>query len=67
MIKEGYVFEFDNYNGIIKDDDGKDYIFNVENVKGKISVNDRVTFVPEVFETVEIKKDIAVFIEKINN
>ena len=67
MIKEGYIFEFDNYNGIIKDDDGNDYLFNKSNVKGKVSVNDRVTFVPEVYETVEIKKNIAVFIEKINN
>ena len=67
MIKEGTVFEFDNYNGIIKDDDGNEYLFNIDNVKGSISVNDRVSFVPETYETVEIKKNIAVFIEKINN
>lgn len=65
MKKIGKVLEYDNYVGILIDEDSNKYIFKNDDLKEEIKIGDLVNFIPEVFETVEIKELIARFIKKV--
>lgn len=64
MKKKGTIIKFDNYNGIILSEDNIEYLFNKNNLLYDAKINDKVIFNSELFETVEIKKYVATFIEK---
>ena len=65
----GIVDYYDNYNGIIKGNDGKDYILNYKYLsnpeKTTIEKGDYVEFIPEEYTTIETKLYIARSVKKI--
>ena len=63
-MKYGKVIKYDNYVGNIIDNDGIIYIFTNDDLKESININDYVMFLPEVYETVEIKEFRARFIKR---
>ena len=65
MKKVGIIIKYDGNTGIIKDNDNKEYLFNKNNLLNRVEINDKVKFNVEIYETVEIKKLMATFIEKI--
>lgn len=64
MKKIGKVLEYDEYIGVIIDEDSNKYIFKNDDVLNEIKIGDLVEFTPEVFETIEIKELMARFIKK---
>ena len=67
MKKYGKVLVYDGYVGNIIDNEGTKYIFTTRDLKDKkIVEGDFVSFNSEVFETVEIKENIARFITKVS-
>lgn len=68
MKKYGKVLVYDGYVGNIIDKDGIKYIFTNRDLKDKnIVEGDFVSFIYEVYETVEIKENVARFVSKISN
>lgn len=66
MKQYGKVTDFNGYNGYIKGIDGKDYlIMYKELLDSDIKLNELVYFEPDIYETTEIKQDIARFIRPI--
>ena len=64
MKQYGKVTDFNGYNGFIKGIDGKDYlILKHELLSGDISLNEIVYFEPDIYESSEIRQDIARFIK----
>lgn len=66
MKRYGKVLVYDGYVGNIIDNEGIKYIFTARDLKDKkISQGDFVSFMWEVFETVEIKEYVARSITKV--
>jgi len=66
MKQYGKVTDFNGFNGFIKGIDGKDYlIMNHELLSNDIVLNDLVYFEPDIYESTELKQDIARFIRPI--
>ena len=67
MKIKGIVTEYNKISGVIEDGKTK-YIFTNKNIKknNKVKKGDIVKFLPETFKTVEVKENIATFIEKID-
>lgn len=66
MKQYGKVLAYDGYVGNIIDDKGTKYIFSSKDIKDKTIIEgDFVTFIVEVFETIEIKEYTARFITKV--
>lgn len=67
MKKYGKVLVYDGYVGNIIDSEGTEYIFTTRDLKDKkIVEGDFVSFIFEVFETVEIKEYTARNITKVS-
>ena len=68
MKKYGKILVYDGYVGNIIDSEGTKYIFTTRDLKDKkIVEGDFVSFISEVFETVEIKEYVARNIVKVTN
>lgn len=66
MKKYGKILVYDGYVGNIIDSEGTKYIFTTRDLKDKkIVEGDFVSFISEVFETVEIKEYVARNIVKV--
>ena len=66
MIKVGKIIEYDNYNGLIIDENGKKYIvLKKDFLSYDIKINDIVKFNAEIVKTSEEDKDIARFVNKL--
>lgn len=71
MKTYGTILYVDGYNGLIKSDDGKYYIFknkefkDTHNENGSLKKGDYVSFIPEEFNTIETILFIARSVEKI--
>ena len=66
MIVHGKIIEYDGSSGFIKDTEGNTYILAKHNILYKNpKVGDYVSFIPEVYKTVEIEEKIAVFVQLI--
>lgn len=63
---DGKVIKYNGNTGIIIDKDNNEYLIIKHNIKNneKISINDDVIFIPEIFKTIEIEEKIATFIER---
>lgn len=67
MKKYGKILVYDGYVGNIIDNEGTKYIFTTKDLKNKkIVEGDFVSFISEVFETVEIKEYVARNINKVS-
>lgn len=67
MKKYGKILVYDGYVGNIIDSEGTKYIFTTRDLKDKKLVEgDFVSFISEVFETVEIKEYVARNIVKVS-
>lgn len=67
MKKYGKILVYDGYVGNIIDNEGTKYIFTTKDLKNKkIVEGDFVSFIFEVFETVEIKEYVARNINKVS-
>ena len=73
MTKKGEVEYFNGNTGSIKGEDGIDYILLKNEIKKyinkdsdiyNINVGDKVSFIPDIYETPEIREYIARFIKK---
>jgi len=71
MKKYGKIIEYDGETGNIKGIDGEDYVLLAQNTIDKnLKTSDNVEFEPELYETVELKMNIARFdktLKKIHN
>ena len=66
MIKIGKIIDYDNYNGLIIDNEGKKYIVLKKDIlSNNIKINDLVKFNAEKIKTSEEDKDIARFVNKL--
>jgi hypothetical protein len=67
MKNYGSVDKFDGYNGIILGIDGKEYLFFDKEIMDEenILVGDKVSFIPNVYSTVEVQCDLARFVRKL--
>lgn len=66
MIKIGIMIEYDNYNGLIIDSEGKKYIVLKKDIlSNNIKINDLVKFNAEKINTSEEDRDIARFVNKL--
>lgn len=66
MIRFGKLIEYDNYNGLIIDAEGKKYIVLKKDIlSNNIKINDLVKFNAEIVKTSEEDKDIARFVNKL--
>lgn len=66
-IDYGKVVKYDGRSGNIIDDQGINYLFLASDVVSKeIKSGDYVTFHKEIFSTLDIKKNVARFVSKIN-
>lgn len=63
---EGKVIEYNGNTGIIIDNQNNEYLILKNNIinNENIAINDDVIFIPEIFNTIEIKEKIATFIKK---
>lgn len=67
-MKHGKILSYDEYIGNIIDEQGTIYIFTTKDLKQKnIKEGDLVSFLPEVYKTIEIEENIARNITKISN
>lgn len=62
----GKVSEYDGYTGIIRGEDGRDYLLLKSEINdGDILVFDYVSFDAECYQDIEINKFIARFVKKL--
>lgn len=63
----GKIVDFDGYVGNIKGVNGKDYLFLCTDiVTGGIQIDDYVSFDCECYEDIELKKNMARFVKKMD-
>ena len=63
----GKVIEYDGYVGTIIDSKGIKYLLICENIDGELDNGDFVSFIPELYTTIEIQQWIARFVIKEND
>ena len=65
----GKIIKYNGSSGLIVDENNNQYLLLNHNIVGneKINVDDIVSFLPEVFKTIEIEEKVATFIEKCNS
>lgn len=63
----GKVISFDGYTGKIIGMDKNEYLILKQDLISSLNVNDFVMFEPEIFDDLELKKNIARFITVIKN
>lgn len=66
-IDYGKVVKYDGKSGTITDADGINYLFLASDIDtNEIKNGDYVTFQKEIFSTLDIEKNVARFVSKIN-
>ena len=67
MKKEGKIIKFDVFCGTILDNENKEYFMpNEEIMSDKLKVNDKVTFEPDVYKTIDVEIKLARFVKKLD-
>lgn len=63
----GKILQYDGYKGTILGKDNKEYLLLEHNIKNNegLKEQDTVSFIPELYATVEVKELIATFVKKV--
>ena len=67
MKEEGIVIEYNGFIGKIRNMEGKEYLLLKKDIEDEkiVSINDKVTFTPDLFQTDEYRENVARFIRKL--
>ena len=68
MREIGKIINYNGFSGIIKSEKGIKYVILKKDIMNKetLSINDDVTFIPDIYKSLECTERIARFIKKVN-
>ena len=64
LKKVGKIKNYDGFSGTIVDNEGVNYILLKDDLLDDVKVGDLVVFESEVYETIEIRENMARFVRK---